>query len=293
MSKFWFVSFADSRLKGPLKRIRRHSKAMGVFGNRIRVMTENDLDADFRERMKDHLIPGTRGYGWWCWKPQVILQVLREMDDGDVLLYCDAGCSLNPRGVKRLNEYFELAQKHGVVLFQARALGDEHKNDFAYHALPDGQWTKGDMLDYFGVRNNASITQSGQLIATVIFLRKDAESVAMVNEWSEVFNSRFELCDNSPSQSPNLPGFVENRHDQSALSIIAKKRGVFTLSASEYILTSRFASKEQNGAQKGWTSNWCQLRANPIWAKQNKGGFRSLFPVWFKDVVHFMTGGRI
>ena len=32
--------------------------------------------------------------------------------------------------------------------------------------------------------------------------------------------------DDTPSQSPNLSGFIENRHDQSVFSILTKLRGI-------------------------------------------------------------------
>ena len=64
MSASWFLSFANISLGGPirspLKRIRRQAEAMGVFEDRIRVWTENDLDEDFRVKMKDRLIPGSK-----------------------------------------------------------------------------------------------------------------------------------------------------------------------------------------------------------------------------------------
>ena len=169
---FWFLSFANSRLGGrirnPLKRIRHQAEEMGVFGNRIRVWTEMDLDSDFLEAMKDHLTDGSRGYGYWCWKPQIVLQLLREMNERDVLLYADAGCHLNPRGIERLKDYYDLAMEHGVVAFQARLLSEPGR-----HLLLDGEWCKGDLLDYFGLRDDRSITQTGQFGGTTFLVRKD------------------------------------------------------------------------------------------------------------------------
>ena len=56
----------------------------------------------------DLLLPTCRGFGYWIWKPQVILQSLRMMDKGDVLLYADAGCVLNNLGKKKFNEYIDI-----------------------------------------------------------------------------------------------------------------------------------------------------------------------------------------
>ena len=284
MSDFWFLSFADTaldgRIRNPIARIRRQAESMGVFGDRIRIWNENDLDADFRDKMKDHLIPGSRGYGYWCWKPQIILQLLREMKDGDVLLYTDAGCHLNPKGVQRLREYFDLAKKHGIVAFQSRRLNETSQNDFSQHFLTDGEWCKGDLLDYFGVRNNDRVTKTGQLGGTVFLVRKDTESARFFEEFKDVFVSHFELCDDSASRSSNLPNFRENRHDQSVFSLLGKKNGIFSLTSLEY--------DPMDGGD-----DWSCMLNYPIWAKHDKGGVRSLFPNWFKRVVHHMSGGLI
>jgi hypothetical protein len=276
----YLLSFADSRLGGnlrnPRERLRRQAEAMGFFGDRIRIWTEADLDSDFREKMKSHLVHGSRGYGYWCWKPQIVLQLLREMDEGDILLYVDAGCHLNPGGIKRLKEYFELAEKYGIVAFQSRQIDDALRNDFSTHFLPDGEWCKGDILDYFGVRNDSTIVNSGQMGGGIFLVKKSAAAVRFFEEFRQVYFDRYELCDDSPSISPNLPGFIENRHDQSIFSLLVKRNGVYTLSSKEY--------DPMNGGD-----DWSPMERYPIWAKHDKGGIRSLFPNWFKRIVHKLT----
>jgi hypothetical protein len=280
----YLLSFADSRLgfylRNPRERLQRQAEAMGFFGDRIKIWTEADLDGDFREKMKSHLIHGSRGYGYWCWKPQIVLQLLREMNEGDILLYVDVGCHLNPEGIDRLKEYFELAEKYGIVGFQARQIDDALHNDFSTHFLLDREWCKGDLLDYFGVRHNSSIVNSGQIGSGIFLVKKSAAAVRFFEEFRQVYFDRYELCDDSPSISPNLPGFIENRHDQSIFSLLVKRNGVFTLSSLEY--------DPKNGR-----TDWSSWMSYPIWAKHDKGGVRSLFPNWFKRIVHKLTFDKI
>ena len=180
------------------------------------------------------------------------------------------------RGAWRREEYFALAREHGIVAFQAHNMDDPPR-----HFLPDGEWCKGDLLDHFGVRGDASVTATGQLGGTAFLVRKDDAAGRFFGELRDVFLRHFELCDDSPSKSPNLAGFVENRHDQSVFSLLGKKHGVFSLSAMEYdpLDGSGDCSRLSSDA--------------PILAKHDKGGVRSLFPLWFKNVVHFATGGKI
>lgn len=282
----WFLSFADSRLKGPLKRIRRQARAFGFAEERTLIWTEHDLDPDFREKMKDHLIPGSRGYGYWCWKPQIVLQALDRMSDGDILLYADAGCHLNPKGQKRFEEYVRMANEHGLLAFQSRSPKGTAEPDPRYHFLPEGQWTKGDLLDHFGVRNNTPILTTGQIGATVIVMAKQPRIVDLFRRFRSVFLDHFELCDDSPSRSPNLLGFQENRHDQSVFSILLKLENRFpTLSSDEYTPCRSFASAEYRNDASWGASSFSELADKPIFAKHDKGGWRSLIPYSAKRLI--------
>lgn len=94
-SKIWLVSFADSRLYGCLKRVRRQAIHFGFHKDKISILTEKDLNQGFVDAFSTHLVKGSRGFGYWCWKPQVVLQNLNKMRENDILIYMDAGCHLN------------------------------------------------------------------------------------------------------------------------------------------------------------------------------------------------------
>lgn len=112
------VTFADSRLKHSAKRLIRQAKRMGVFSQLIS-LDESGLDVEFRDNHSSILRPHVRGFGFWIWKPQVIIQALRSLKNGQILLYLDVGCHLNHRGIPRLLEYFEIVSKSksGILAF--------------------------------------------------------------------------------------------------------------------------------------------------------------------------------
>lgn len=256
--KLVFCTFADSRMKRSLRRIQNQAEAIGVFDS-IHVMDENDLDTMFRERFKDQLKPEVRGYGYWVWKPQIILQIFQTMQEGDLLHYCDAGCWINARGKARLKEYFEMAAKNGALAFQVKnTFDDPHLDKFS---LPERAWTKGDLFDYFSVRNNPEITESQQIGATTMIFKKCQKSTDFLQQWIGVFEQDFSLADDTPSRSPNLDGFIEHRHDQSIFGILCKLHGVETVSAFEYSYPSADDIKK---------ADWSKLEHYPIWAKRDK-----------------------
>lgn len=92
-----FLSFADSRMSAALERLGRQAEALDFF-DEITLFTEHDLSAEFTSRMGRYLTPSCRGFGYWSWKPWSIHHVLQEMEEGDRLLYLDAGCHINANG---------------------------------------------------------------------------------------------------------------------------------------------------------------------------------------------------
>lgn len=216
-----FCSFADSRMARALVRIQQQASQMGCY-DQIYCYNEHNLDKDFRRKLKDKLQPGSRGFGYWAWKPQIILQTLREMKEGDILSYCDAGCHLNPQGLTRLQDYFDMVAGHESGILVCR-MG--HK---------ESKWTKMDLFHHFGVAEDRSVTDSGQYVATAIFIRKQKTTVDLLQQWRQVVYDHFHLVDDSPSISPNFPEFVEHRHDQSILSILLKLHGCVSVPIGEF-----------------------------------------------------------
>ena len=218
--KLSFVSFGDRSCRGARQRLAKQARESGYFDS-INILAERDLEKDFRKRNRDRLTPGSRGFGHFVWKPQVILQALTVLDDGDVLLYADAGCHIFPGRWVGMQRYIDLVRNSpsGVLCGELSFL--------------ESAWTKGDLFDFFGVRNAADITDTPQRIGGVIFLVKSETSMELVRTWLEVCQNHPDLISDAPSQSPNLPGFQEHRHDQSVLSILSKLRGCSTFSAAE------------------------------------------------------------
>lgn len=256
-----FLSFADSRLSRSLDRIRHEAESLDFY-DEIYCWDESALDQQFRESFAEKLDVNVRGYGYWVWKPQAILQALRKMDDGDLLEYADVGFRLNPRGMWRLEQYFEIARKSasGVLGFQGKRPEYPLKDDGRdLPTWPDRYWVKGDLLDYFGVRENREILDTPTIQAGLLFIRKSPQSVAFVEKWLSVFEKDFHLVDDSPSISPNLNGFREHRHDQSVFTILGKLQGIETVSSNEFWYPQKWISQ----------GDWKMLSEFPLQARRD------------------------
>lgn len=247
MKKRKLISFADSRMQSSLRRIRQQADAMSFF-DEIHTYTELDLSAEFRHKFSHILRRGVRGYGFWVWKPAIILHALDSLKPGDELYYLDAGCHFNPRGRARLQEYASMLadSKLGLAAFQ---LAESECNDKSF--------TKMDTLIHMGVQNEDALLERPQICTGHIFCVKNDRATSLLNEWMSAWDN-LHLIDDSPSLAPNFPEFVEHRHDQSIFSILCKKHGALALPGSETW-------------PPGNTRNWKQLENYPIWDKRDLG----------------------
>jgi hypothetical protein len=234
MGKICLCTFADSRYAQSLSRLKSQAEDMNLFSE-IFVCDERDLDDSFKSDFQKYLNTSTRGYGYWVWKPHIILEQLKKISDGDVLLYADAGCHINYRGKRRFIEYWKTVKTNGSG-FLISELEEDKK---------EGIWTKGDVLDCFKVRNNREITDTPQYQASVIFIRKNKNTVNIVRQWLSAYYSDFRLVDDSPSISCNMKDFAGHRHDQSILSILLKINGTSLFSSNETYTADRWEFLEK------------------------------------------------
>ena len=269
MRKVWFVTFADSRMKQPLRRIRRQAMEMGFSQDRILAMTEKDLGDDFKEKMSSHLVKGSRGYGYWCWRPNVVLQALRKMEEGEILLYTDAGCHLNPHGLPRLREYLKMVDEAELLAFQGRSLLGTAKYDPLHHFNHIGQWTKGDVLDYFGVRENVEVLKSGQYSGGVFLVKKTKRSVAFYERYQAIAENHFSFFDDTPSKTRNTPEFREHRHDQAVFTLLCMKEGVKTLSTCEYGVYAQLAPEQYRNDPSWSCRSFDEMSRFPVHARRD------------------------
>ena len=206
-SKVYICSFANLYLLPALKRFYNQALEMNIFED-IFLYEELTLGKDFKTRFKDKLNYNVRGFGYWCWKPYIILESLKRIDNGDILVYADAGCHLKKEYIDKMKNYIEDAEKYDIVAFELK--------------MPDKFFAKSDLFDYFNVLNNKEITDTNIRCATSLIIKKTDKTIRFVNEWLKVFYDNFNLADDTPSTIKNLDGFVEHRHDQSIFSILSK-----------------------------------------------------------------------
>jgi hypothetical protein len=197
------------------------------------------------------MINSEKGFGYWLWKPIIILKRLREIPPGDILLYLDAGCELNllseePRG--RISMYFNLVRQHGSL---AMKLNDEPEKGVYPTEL---RYSKSALIQ--SIKPSAETLSENQLMATVMLLTNNEVNQEFVKKWGDVAASENYSLLMDDQRHHQDKDFIGHRHDQSIFSILYKESGMF------------YIPDETN-----WKPDWLgEGSIYPIWAMRNRTG---------------------
>ena len=207
MNNCYFITFADSRYIKTLRRIEEEARRSEFFLG-VYCFTEKNLDSLFIKKHGNFIENNKRGFGYFIWKPQVILQIMSIIPENSFLLYADAGCSIKKEGLNRFRNYIDIANQNNVLSFFMRG-------------MKECQWTKMDVLKRLNFISEEEVN-SDQHIGTAHLWKKTNFSKEFLKHYLEICEY-YPNIDDSPSVSSNHPEFNEHRHDQSVFSILIKK----------------------------------------------------------------------
>jgi hypothetical protein len=158
-------------------RIIDQAKNFELFSS-IEAWTEANIEDFIKKHHYHFLLYEKKGYGLWIWKPYIILKRLLQIDEGDYLLYVDAGVHLNSFGRIRFQEYLNYLKsgQNYIVAFQAN---DLYKGKFYVKA----DCVKSYFPDYYLMDLNA-------YYAGIILLKNNEFSRKLINDW-------LALCENT------------------------------------------------------------------------------------------------
>jgi hypothetical protein len=208
-----FCTFGSMPTYGPaLARIGKQAQDSKYFES-VNCFTQNNTPG--LAAHADFIAKSPKGYGYWIWKPLIILETMRKAQENDVIVYADAGCYINstPEAKRKFEIYLSLVKKNAP-----------HRINFQL-SYPEEMYTKNDVLSYFQAMGTEHAT-SRQIAGTYMILVNTPENRAIMEELHQIMGSdNHHLHDDSPSRIPNAPSFIDHRHDQSVLSVLMKMRG--------------------------------------------------------------------
>ena len=220
MGRSVFISYAAD-LAAPLpkapdfraNRDRLCKSALAVGFDNALPLGPGDLPADFRLR-NAALLAAPRLAGYTMWKPQVILQCLGSLGPKDLLVYCDAGRS----------DYYHMRRFPVALASRARRDGFIAGPVVRQHG-PMRKWTKRDAFVLLGM-DGKKIASQPQIQATWSFWTPTAAAFAFLRAWRDACEDPRLVSDAPNTQGlPNYRDFIDHRHDQSLLTLLAYRNG--------------------------------------------------------------------
>jgi hypothetical protein len=107
---------------------------------------------------------------------------------------------------------------------------------------PEKNYTTNQIFNYFNVNNNSSIIESGQILATVVIMKKSKHLLNILNDFYKAISEDKLLITDYYNTINQEKHFKDNRHDQSILSVLRKIHGSIILTDETYIVP--FGGKE-------------------------------------------------
>ncbi len=179
--------------------------ALAVGFDHATTYTRDDLKGTVFEAENAALLQEKRGGGYWVWKPYVIRKALERIDDGDVLIYSDAGKLPPGKGVCRPDLFAELALSMPEGFLSGIQLRNRRHD----------RWTKRDCFVLMDA-DHPDIRAASQLQVGWSAWTKSPQSFALLEKWQHYNRDRRVVSDDDNVMGlPNYRGFKENRHDQS------------------------------------------------------------------------------
>ena len=208
-----FLTYGDKNFKIAKKHLALLAKESSLFDEVI-ALGPNDLDYDFKKKYS-HIIKQKKGGGYWIWKHRIIQNVMQDLSKNDLVIYCDAGASLNYKAKKRFDEYVEIinSSRYGNFRMKCENIYKEY------------QYTTEELFKYFSIEKDSKIRRDTQLQAGHMIFKKITHTDDYLESYSKLLETNDKLITDYYNEKSQNSQFIENRHDQSIFSLLSKIEG--------------------------------------------------------------------
>lgn len=213
--KKYLLTYGDKNFYISKKHLISLADRSNFFDHSIALGPTN-LSYEFKKKYSN-ILNKNRGGGYWIWKHHIIFNLLKDISDGDVVIYCDAGASINlsKNASKRYFQYITMLKDSN---FSNLRMSCEK-------GFIEKFYTKKEIFEYFDINTNSEISNSLQLQAGHMFFEKSKESLEYFEDYERLLDKNSDLITDNLELKKQIKDFIENRHDQSIFSILSKIRG--------------------------------------------------------------------
>ena len=210
-----FIAYADHNLAFSLKRIGRQARRLGIF-DEIILYTPEDLPEYIRQ---SPLMQFERGGGYWAWKPAIIHETLQTHSEGDIVVYVDAGCTLNKSTEWDL--MFKLMLDYDTICFHYDAEMPVWEK-FGNTSTRIKYWTKLSAINFLDEYCHDTTWHNRlKVMGGILFLK--GKSNLFLQQWLDiVLNHPDVIIDPTEEELHQQPaGFAFHKHEQSVITALA------------------------------------------------------------------------
>ena len=175
----------------------------------IIIYKKESIDSNFKEKNKK-IMESTRGGGYWLWKPYIINETLKTINDNDILFYLDSKYYF----IEDFDELYSDYMKNNDVL-----VWKNKPNEPIWYMK---QFCKMDVILKYDMYDKIFNESAPDCWGGAIMVKKTNNTVKFINEWLDMCCVYEDITD-SVSKNPESKEFKEHRHDQSMLSILLYK----------------------------------------------------------------------
>ena len=198
------ITFTDENMTISANKLAESAKHFDA--DDVAIYQPADLDAHFKATTLLPMLEGSRGYGWWVWKPYIILgHLMVACKPGDILIYSDAGQEI----VQPLQPIIDSMDED--MMFFTNGFQHSHWCKLETATAINGEI---EMPPYDSYK---------QIQASFIFFKVTQKVIDFVKEWY-AYSIMPGMIDNVP-RGTQFPEFAEHRHDQAILTCLQIKYG--------------------------------------------------------------------
>jgi hypothetical protein len=249
MANVHFLTFANTTFMSP-DRIISQAKSFNIF-NTITAANEHTIP-EYIQKHLSFINFHRHGYGRYIWKPKIIYDKLLEINDNDILLYCDAGIHLNINGKSRFLEYLNMLNTSECLAFLT---SDRYKVNF---------FCKNDaIMSYYPDLQNQLYPY---MYAGIVFLKKTPRTLQLIKNWLDLCET-YNFLDTSPSRvHKEKPYFLGQDADNGLFGICVHKHS----SIIKFIDHTESCIYHSNGLQYYNCTDWSSLDKFPIQCRRDR-----------------------
>lgn len=200
-----FTTFASKNMSEVSSRIKKEAEATGLFG---KIVSYNEAELT-PELLASDTFKIKKGFGHYSWKPDVIYQTLQRANDGDIVVYCDAGSKL--QSSSEWKKFSSMLEKYDILGFRM------HQRNY--------KWTRRTVFEYFKDDIKTDWKNLFQFCANAIIVKKSPAGLKFIEEWRSLMINRLDLCGDVPPEELKFedPRLIENRYDQTIMTALLYK----------------------------------------------------------------------